>query len=166
MATRWSHLAGKRQGTDGGDPPVPGYCRGVSGTHLPRPPRLRRSGRQAIPTPAASGVGTGGPARTGGAVGSHPGSQSAWTPQTAQFRWSSPVTLFRGRHWGAPVLLHLDPAHRPQWTKARSLRKHEQATDLRVCRITALSFGVELRGLEPLTPTLPVWCATSCATAP
>jgi hypothetical protein len=26
--------------------------------------------------------------------------------------------------------------------------------------------SVELRGLEPLTPTLPVWCATSCATAP
>lgn len=26
--------------------------------------------------------------------------------------------------------------------------------------------AVELRGLEPLTPTLPVWCATSCATAP
>ena len=25
---------------------------------------------------------------------------------------------------------------------------------------------VELRGLEPLTPTLPVWCATNCATAP
>ena len=25
---------------------------------------------------------------------------------------------------------------------------------------------MELRGLEPLTPTLPVWCATSCATAP
>jgi hypothetical protein len=25
---------------------------------------------------------------------------------------------------------------------------------------------VEPRGLEPLTPTLPVWCATSCATAP
>src|SRR3954454_17412899 len=25
---------------------------------------------------------------------------------------------------------------------------------------------VELRGLEPLTPTLPVWCATRCATAP
>src|SRR5436189_1098488 len=30
----------------------------------------------------------------------------------------------------------------------------------------AWSVGVELRGLEPLTPTLPVWCATSCATAP
>src|SRR6478672_4522392 len=30
----------------------------------------------------------------------------------------------------------------------------------------ALVKGVELRGLEPLTPTLPVWCATSCATAP
>src|SRR3712207_3758289 len=29
-----------------------------------------------------------------------------------------------------------------------------------------LVIGVELRGLEPLTPTLPVWCATSCATAP
>ncbi len=26
--------------------------------------------------------------------------------------------------------------------------------------------SVELRGLEPLTPTLPVWCATSCAIAP
>jgi site-specific DNA recombinase len=26
--------------------------------------------------------------------------------------------------------------------------------------------SVEPRGLEPLTPTLPVWCATSCATAP
>ena len=30
----------------------------------------------------------------------------------------------------------------------------------------ALLRWVELRGLEPLTPTLPVWCATSCATAP
>lgn len=29
-----------------------------------------------------------------------------------------------------------------------------------------LRFPVELRGLEPLTPTLPVWCATSCAIAP
>jgi len=29
-----------------------------------------------------------------------------------------------------------------------------------------LVFSVELRGLEPLTPTLPVWCATSCAIAP
>src|SRR6478609_4855724 len=29
-----------------------------------------------------------------------------------------------------------------------------------------LRTSVELRGLEPLTPTLPVWCATSCATAP
>ncbi len=25
---------------------------------------------------------------------------------------------------------------------------------------------VELRGFEPLTPTLPVWCATRCAIAP
>lgn len=28
------------------------------------------------------------------------------------------------------------------------------------------TYLVELRGLEPLTPTLPVWCATSCAIAP
>src|SRR5690606_18461940 len=28
------------------------------------------------------------------------------------------------------------------------------------------TLGVELTGLEPVTPTLPVWCATSCATAP
>ena len=27
-------------------------------------------------------------------------------------------------------------------------------------------FLVELRGFEPLTPTLPVWCATNCAIAP
>ena len=33
-------------------------------------------------------------------------------------------------------------------------------------RALALRNWVELRGLEPLTPTLPVWCATSCATAP
>ncbi len=31
---------------------------------------------------------------------------------------------------------------------------------------SSLVRGVELRGLEPLTPTLPVWCATSCAIAP
>ena len=36
----------------------------------------------------------------------------------------------------------------------------------RMIRPLTCGFGVELRGLEPLTPTLPVWCATSCATAP
>ena len=30
----------------------------------------------------------------------------------------------------------------------------------------AFCFLVEHRGLEPLTPTLPVWCAPSCANAP
>ncbi len=37
-----------------------------------------------------------------------------------------------------------------------------------VFRVRGLSKAVmvELRGLEPLTPTLPVWCATSCAIAP
>src|SRR5262249_28395189 len=34
------------------------------------------------------------------------------------------------------------------------------------CRASSQINGVELRGFEPLTPTLPVWCATSCATAP
>ena len=33
-------------------------------------------------------------------------------------------------------------------------------------RLTSGFSLVELRGLEPLTPTLPVWCATSCAIAP
>ncbi|MDQ1742943.1 MAG: site-specific recombinase [Pseudonocardiales bacterium] len=33
-------------------------------------------------------------------------------------------------------------------------------------RVSSKRVMVELRGLEPLTPTLPVWCATSCATAP
>ena len=33
-------------------------------------------------------------------------------------------------------------------------------------RCSSTSEIVELRGLEPLTPTLPVWCATSCAIAP
>ncbi len=32
--------------------------------------------------------------------------------------------------------------------------------------VRAMTRLVELRGLEPLTPTLPVWCATSCAIAP
>lgn len=32
--------------------------------------------------------------------------------------------------------------------------------------VRAMANLVELRGLEPLTPTLPVWCATSCAIAP
>ena len=30
----------------------------------------------------------------------------------------------------------------------------------------ALFMKVELTGFEPVTPTLPVWCATSCAIAP
>lgn len=41
--------------------------------------------------------------------------------------------------------------------------KEETAPEGAVRRPTTL---VELRGLEPLTPTLPVWCATSCAIAP
>src|SRR5690606_32321469 len=32
--------------------------------------------------------------------------------------------------------------------------------------VRVLETMVEPRGLEPLTPTLPVWCATNCATAP
>lgn len=33
-------------------------------------------------------------------------------------------------------------------------------------RCSSTSEIVELTGLEPVTPTLPVWCATSCAIAP
>ena len=33
-------------------------------------------------------------------------------------------------------------------------------------RMTVFDFMVERRGFEPLTPTLPVWCAPSCANAP
>ena len=38
--------------------------------------------------------------------------------------------------------------------------------DVALVDVSNFSLLVELRGLEPLTPTLPVWCATSCATAP
>ncbi|MCU1692837.1 MAG: hypothetical protein JWM64_1928 [Frankiales bacterium] len=38
--------------------------------------------------------------------------------------------------------------------------------DAALVDVSNFSLLVELRGLEPLTPTLPVWCATSCATAP
>ncbi len=54
------------------------------------------------------------------------------------------------------------------------LRRHEQPPHMITKRPADLDKhpgrrvleGVELRGFEPLTPTLPVWCATSCATAP
>jgi hypothetical protein len=38
----------------------------------------------------------------------------------------------------------------------------ERAAKLANCLVNR----VELRGFEPLTPTLPVWCATNCAIAP
>src|SRR4029453_17364998 len=48
----------------------------------------------------------------------------------------------------------LQPQLQPQTTQAALQKENGLVT------------RVELRGLEPLTPTLPVWCATSCATAP
>lgn len=42
----------------------------------------------------------------------------------------------------------------------------EESTGSAVASVRAMEPVVEPRGLEPLTPTLPVWCATSCATAP
>ena len=59
--------------------------------------------------------------------------------------------------------------------KRPALQAEDGAPELSLTDLLALAFGakgssktvmVELRGLEPLTPTLPVWCATSCATAP
>src|SRR5215207_2566290 len=41
-----------------------------------------------------------------------------------------------------------------------------EAADVQEPTVRTMVRSVELRGLEPLTPTLPVWCATSCATAP
>ena len=43
------------------------------------------------------------------------------------------------------------------------LQEHDDSSHVACSRKNT---WVELRGLEPLTPTLPVWCATSCATAP
>lgn len=39
-------------------------------------------------------------------------------------------------------------------------------TDIVAVTGSSKTVMVELRGFEPLTPTLPVWCATSCAIAP
>ena len=53
-------------------------------------------------------------------------------------------------------------------TMAVTLRTHSTTprTISRAGRGVNEDYMVELRGFEPLTPTLPVWCATSCATAP
>lgn len=44
--------------------------------------------------------------------------------------------------------------------KKTKSRKSSLQKDLRDMKM------VEHRGLEPLTPTLPVWCAPNCANAP
>jgi hypothetical protein len=69
--------------------------------------------------------------------------------------WRKILTLFRGPKMDPPVSLQFH-ATTPAKTKAAE----------RIPAAQRPSFRVELRGLEPLTPTLPVWCATSCATAP
>lgn len=60
----------------------------------------------------------------------------------------------------ASVLAHTSfdaPAHVTAETK---LPRHQAG------QVSIFSSYVELTGLEPVTPTLPVWCATSCAIAP
>jgi site-specific DNA recombinase len=61
------------------------------------------------------------------------------------------------------------------WTGTQRLQEGRQLTpDSTKVSLPLTSEGhvwsktsvVELRGFEPLTPTLPVWCATNCATAP
>lgn len=56
----------------------------------------------------------------------------------------------------------------PRQAKASLQTKSAYPTLAGVFPVTGSSKAVmvELRGLEPLTPTLPVWCATSCAIAP
>ena len=61
------------------------------------------------------------------------------------------------------LLANLNLAGQALGSRGRSFDR-----DRRYPRFYRLTCGytVELRGLEPLTPTLPVWCATSCAIAP
>ena len=47
-----------------------------------------------------------------------------------------------------------------QKSLARGQKENPEALFLKA------SGSVEHSGFEPLTPTLPVWCATSCANAP
>ena len=53
---------------------------------------------------------------------------------------------------------------------ARNLHLHNKKMTNReklfVIFVPPIFWVVEHRGLEPLTPTLPVWCAPSCANAP
>ncbi len=67
------------------------------------------------------------------------------------------------------------PAPSPTWTnengsghKTGPIQDHQTPVLADIFRVNGSSkrVMVELRGFEPLTPTLPVWCATSCATAP
>lgn len=88
------------------------------------------------------------------------GSGRAEVPTIGRSGW---VTLFHGVDHAAPDLLQVACTLSTRDSETRS------ASDLvypgqRPYRIE--SKGVELRGFEPLTPTLPVWCATNCATAP
>ena len=52
---------------------------------------------------------------------------------------------------------HRCPAHVTAETK---LPRHQAG------QVSIFSCYVELTGFEPVTPTLPVWCATNCAIAP
>ena len=51
-------------------------------------------------------------------------------------------------------------------TWAADADKARTSTNIDVGKGSSLVRGVELRGLEPLTPSMPWRCATSCATAP
>ncbi|BEK90330.1 hypothetical protein GCM10010198_42040 [Nocardia seriolae] len=69
---------------------------------------------------------------------------------------------------GAVHVATATPATRRMTRGEQPARETKNPSLARVYAVTGSSKGhiVELRGLEPLTPTLPVWCATSCAIAP
>ena len=57
------------------------------------------------------------------------------------------------------------PMRPPPPTRERSQVRKRELPRRKARQFSSIVY-VELRGLEPLTPTLPVWCATSCAIAP
>src|SRR5579875_738729 len=83
------------------------------------------------------------------------------------------ATAWRRRACGTAGHLRHEPHHAAPDHVARKATPYRQATlggeypERTLTRVPVASRGiVELTGLEPVTPTLPVWCATSCAIAP
>ena len=85
----------------------------------------------------------------------------------ARFRarsFANTILIFTQHH--RPFEMLLDPqinANALTWAQDNNKARTETIDD---GKGSSLVRGVELTGFEPVTPTLPVWCATSCAIAP